>query len=338
MLVLSCLVAGCGYKTNPRPATAAIPGEVGLVHAQAYPDRIILKWDVPVHNTDGSPLKDISGFKVYRIVERIGEECEDCEAQKGTPTNIDFQNPANAVIKDGEVVFTDKNVDLGHTYSYAVTAYNLKGREGRASQDVAVVFDSPPPVPANLRADVEANGVRLEWDAPGRLAGLQGYSVYRGTTDAPDKMKPVGRTKWAETYWVDEGVEKNQTYYYVVRSIKMNRGVPLESDPSSPVQVAIPPPRMVAPENVGVEARPDGVRVHWDPVKGRGMEIQYDVYRSESGRMFAKRNTEPIDRPWFLDTGVKKGRTYRYGVTAFPKGRPEEQSSRSGSQALRYNP
>ena len=66
--LVACLVVGCGYKTSPRPATEAIPSEVGLVTARVYPGRIVLSWDVPKTNTDGSDLKDISGFHVYRNV------------------------------------------------------------------------------------------------------------------------------------------------------------------------------------------------------------------------------------------------------------------------------
>lgn len=336
LLFLSCLLVACGYKTSPRPATATIPAEIALVHAHAYPERIILRWDVPKRNVDGSVLKDISGFKVYKKIERIGEECEDCPEQKAMPINIDFQNPVNATIGEDEVVFTDKDVNLGHTYTYSVTVYNLTGREGRPSEDVVVVFGDPPPAPEALRATVEEKGVRLEWIPPGRLAGLRSYSIYRGASRDVDTMQSVGRTKWAETYFVDESVEPKKTYFYVVRSIKMNRGVALESDPSSIVEVFVPSRRVKPPENVAVASAPGGIRILWDAVSLEDSILEYNVYRSEAGGMFTRLNDNPLPDPGFLDKNVRRGYTYRYAVTAFPKGNPEEESSKSASEALKY--
>ncbi|MHB8203969.1 MAG: hypothetical protein ACYDHG_09740 [Desulfomonilaceae bacterium] len=52
--------------------------------------------------------------------------------------------------------------------------------------------------------------------------------------------------------------------------------------------------------------------------------------------MFQKINPEPTKTPWLLDSKVSRGRVYRYAVTAFPKNRPEDESSRTASEALRY--
>jgi hypothetical protein len=203
---------------------------------------------------------------------------------------------------------------------------------------VTVVFDEPPPRPDGLEATVDPKGVRLEWAPPGRLGGLRSYSIYRGANDKPEDMKAIGRTKWAETFYVDETVEREKMYYYSVRSIKMNRGIPLESDASQAAKVFVPQVPLSPPENVGVTAVPGGIRVYWDSVKIESEQIRYNVYRSESGGMFGKVNGEPIAQPQFLDRNVQGRKTYRYAVTAFPKEEPERESSRSGSEAVTYNP
>lgn len=338
LIVVAGLAVGCGYKTSPRPATAAIPSEVGLVNAHAYPDRIVLSWSVPPSNTDGSPLKDISGFRVYRNEEKIGEECEDCEKETGVPTNIDFQNPSNASIEAGEVVYTDKAVHAGTTYSYSVGVYNLKGREGPLSEEVTVVFDDPPPPPDGLQAVANADGARLDWQSPGRLAGLRSYNVYRGTNADTHQMKSIGRTKWAETYFVDSDVKPDNVYYYAVRSVKMNRGIPLESGPSTVAEASMEPSRVQPPENVSAHSTESGIRVDWDPVTIDSEEVEYNVYRSKSRRMFMKLNNQPLDKPFYTDEDVRRGQTYRYAVTAFPKGKSNQESNRSASGAVRFSP
>jgi len=338
ILIVSSFLIGCGYKTNPRPATATVPGDVGIVEALGYPDRMTLKWHVPLANTDGSLLADVSGFKVYRTVQKVGEECENCEEKKAIYANVDFQNPTNAVIDKGEVVYTDKAVTPGNIYSYSVSTYNLKGREGRPSQDLTVVFDSVPPAPQGLRADVDAAGITLEWTPPPRIAGIKNYRVYRGSSDKSEEMKAIGGTKWDETSYVDKDVEKEQTYYYLVRSLKMNRGVSLESDPSPLVKVFVPSVQWKPPENVHRGSYRNGIRIWWDSVKIPNEETRYNIYRSEARKMFEKINPEPLRDPSFEDRKVRKGVAYRYAVTSFPEGRPGNESRRAGSEEVIFNP
>jgi len=337
LVIIYCLLVACGHRTSPRPASAPIPGEVGLIDAEAYPDRIVLRWGTPVSNTDGSALTDISGFKVYRTATMVGEECEDCDDRK-LHSNVDYEHPVNALIKDGEVVYTDKRVDLGHTYRYRISAYSLKGREGPTSEDVEVILDKPPPSPGELQAKIDSRGVVLEWAAPEPLGGILGYRVYRGESDKTEKMKSVGRTRWAETTFVDKGVEKNKSYYYAVRSLKMNRGVILESRPSGVVRASVPAVTWDPPESVNATVTATGIRIYWDPVKTGTSEARYNIYRQESDNMFEKLNEEPLQDPWFHDSKVVSGRTYRYTVTAFPKGRPEDESTRSASEAKEFTP
>ena len=335
ILIVSSFVTGCGYKTSPRPATATVPGEISLVEALGYPDKVTLKWHVPLSNTDASLLADPSGFKVYRTAQKVGEECENCEEKKGIYANVDFQNPTNAVIDKGEVLYTDKVVTPGNVYTYSVSTYNLKGREGRPSQDVTVVFDEVPRAPEGLRADVDNGGINLEWTTPPRAAGVGGYRIYRGSTDKADEMKLIGGSKRDETSFVDKDVEKEKTYNYIVRSLKMNRGVSLESEPSPLVKVFVPTVQWKPPENVttGPPTR-DGITIVWDRVTIPGEETRYNIYRSEAGKMFTKINPEPLRDPWFLDSKVRKGVTYRYAVTSFPEGKPADESWRAASEAV----
>ena len=334
---MSSFLTGCGYKTSPRPATATIPGEVGLVEAQGYPDKVTLKWHVPASNADGSLLTDTSGFKVYRTAQKVGEECENCDEKKSIYANVDFQNPINAVIDKGEVLYTDKAVTPGNVYSYSVSTYNLKGREGRSSQDMTVVFDEAPGAPQGLRADVDIGGITLEWTTPARAAGVGGYRVYRGSTEKADDLKHIGGTKRDETSFVDKDVEKEKTYYYIVRSLKMNRGVSLESEPSPLVKVFVPSVQWKPPESVNTASTPKGMRICWDPVKIPNEETRYNVYRSEAGKMLVKINPEPVRDVCFEDRDVRKGTMYRYAVTSFPEGKPTAESRRAGSEEVKFS-
>lgn len=336
ILVVSCFLIGCGYKTSPRPATATVPGDITLVNVFGYPDRVVVQWDIPKTNFNGSALKDLSGFKVYRNAQTVGEECENCPEKRKFHANVDFQNPSNAVIGPSEVTYTDRDVKLGNVYAYSISAYNLKGREGPISQEVSIVFDELPPVPTDLLGQAEEDGVTLEWPAFESDSRVRSFRVYRGSEPDPEKMKPIGRTKWTETRFRDKDMEKGRTYYYMVRSLKMNRGVSLESAGSPVAKVVVSKFDPPSPVNVKVTSTRRGLLVQWDPVKTGELSARYNVYRSESQRLPVQLNQRPIKEASFLDAKVTAGRSYRYMISAYPEGKPEEESGRSASETVRY--
>ncbi len=336
-LILACL-SGCGYKTNPRPATATTPGEIILLNAYAYPDRITLKWNLPAFNTDGSQFQDVSGFKIFRASTPISDDCETCGDKKTLFANIDFQTPTNAIIKDGEVIFNDRSVKSGHTYYYAVSSYNLKGREAKPSPDLRMVFDEPPGAPQSLKAEMDGDGVRLKWVSPSGQITPMDYRIYRATTSDVEAMKPVGGSGTAGNTFLDRGIDRSRTYFYAVRSVRMSQGVSTESNTSNVVEIKVPTVTWGAPENVNMASTRDGVRIFWNPVKIENNETRYNAYRSDQSGVFEKLNDEPLRNTWFIDAKAILGRTYRYAVTAFPKDKPDEESNRSGSESIKYNP
>jgi hypothetical protein len=233
VLIICCLTAGCGYKTSPRPATATIPGEINSVDARAYPDKIVLEWKIPRTNTDGSKLGDVSGFKIYRVIHKPDEECQDCLANKPMSANIDFEHPLDATIENGKVTYTDNAVSAGNVYTYAVKVYNLRGRESNPSPDLLVSLENVPGAPQGLRAGRDSAGsVELTW-RPSADETIRGYRIYGGPTDKVEAMKFRGAVKASENSFIDKDADKDAIRYYVIRSFRMTRGISLESYPSS---------------------------------------------------------------------------------------------------------
>jgi len=242
------------------------------------------------------------------------------------------------VIHAREITYTDTEVAPGNSYAYSVTPYNFKGREGAPSPDVIAALDDFPPPPDGLKAVAVGKDVALEWGPPPRPAGIRGYRVYRAESDRREDMQPIGGTRWAETEFHDKNVETAKRYFYTVRSLKMNRGIPYESQPSETVTVGVPLPHTQPPENVRTRASRAGIRVWWDPVKLAGGSPRYNVYRSESAKMFVRANAEPLETLSFLDKDVTVGKVYRYSITSFPQGKPAQESSRTASEAVQFRP
>jgi fibronectin type 3 domain-containing protein len=332
ILVASCLIWGCGYKTSPRPATATIPAEINLVDARGYPDKIVLRWPVPEKNSDASKLTDISGFKIYRSVQKNGE-CENCGEPKEMYANVDFQNPIDAVIEKGDIIYTDKNVSPGRSYTYYASVYNLRGKESKLSSDVTVGLESVPATPEDLQAVNESGRVRLKWSYPVDEPDIQGHRIYRGPEPDISEMKVIGSGEANQREFFDRDIEKDKTYHYAVRSFKMNRGVSIESKPSNIATPAVAAEAEQTPEKVSASITRDGVRVSWDPVSTAAGQAKYNVYRSETGRLYTKINPEPISGTMFTDRHLRRGRIYKYAVASITN---NKESGRSVPTEIEY--
>lgn len=83
---------------------------------------VTLSWQPPSENADGSPLKDLKGYKVH-----YGPR------SKKYSDIIQVANP-------GLTTYVVQNLDAGKYY-FAVTAYNAAGQESSLSQEVSTQVD-----------------------------------------------------------------------------------------------------------------------------------------------------------------------------------------------------
>jgi hypothetical protein len=106
------LLAGCGGKLIGESQTPAAP---------ANPHSVTINWTV-----SKSP---VAGYNVYRA------------SPPGAPIKLTVRIVS-------ETQYTDRTVEAGHTYSYAVTAVDFKGRESKPSANITVSVPTTTPPPA----------------------------------------------------------------------------------------------------------------------------------------------------------------------------------------------
>ncbi len=83
----------------------------------AFPGLATLTWNAPATNTDGTPLTDLSGYKIYY----------------GTASG----NYSQTIDVGGITSSTVSNLTDGTTYYFAVTAYDTSGNESAYSNEVS---------------------------------------------------------------------------------------------------------------------------------------------------------------------------------------------------------
>lgn len=91
---------------------------------RAQAGQVQLAWDAPATNTDGTPITDLSGYKVYYW----------------QPA---WEFPGSVDVGD-QTAHTLTGLTEGDAYSVAVTAYNVSGNESAYSNTITVTITSPP--------------------------------------------------------------------------------------------------------------------------------------------------------------------------------------------------
>lgn len=184
-------------------AWGVLPRTPGLLTAQAGDREVQLSWSEVTTLEDGSPLKDLAGYLVYR---RTPQD----DWQRLTPDPLSVSR------------FHDVAVANEVEYTYKVRAVRQLGSYLLVSRDSpetrALPRDlTPPPPPLNLVAVPTARGVELRWE-PSPAPDVAGYRVYRRRAgEAQPQLLTPKLLK--QTYFVDTQAAKGQSYYYTVTAV-----------------------------------------------------------------------------------------------------------------------
>lgn len=214
--------------------------------------------------------------------------------------------------------FTDTGMAAGTAYFYKVAAYNAGGI-GPMSNIVSVAPVPPPPAPAGLAATVVEGKIKLTWSA---VAGVTGYKIFRGSSDAAVAAPPVGTT--ALLTLTDTTVTLGTTYFYKVASYNANGTGPMSTSVNA-TPAALP----AAP--TGLMATPGNamVTLTWTPVAGA---MSYRVYRgTAAGAQSATAVATGLTTSAFVDSGLVNGAPFFYKVTAVGAGGEGPRSSEASA-------
>lgn len=202
-----------------------------------------------------------------------------------------------------------------------------------------------PEAPTLLRAQVEAQGVRLSFTLPTRnrdgsgLTDLEIIEVQRASIEeeecptCPTAYTPVAqiRYEYPQGEVLPSGrmslldrPESPGSYRYRVLAINA-KGT--KSRPSAPVGIFwdVPP---AAPRSLEAVAGDQKVSLRWEPVTQRADaqslekgSVVYQVFRAREGGEFGvvPLTSTPIEEPEYIDTAVQNGVDYSYKVRALRK-------------------
>lgn len=353
------LLAGCGTPGPPLPPSLDLPQPVTDLRASRKADKVYLAWTVPARTTDHEKARHLGVTRICRSSTVTISNCGTPVAEVPAPLPLQHPSTKDKAGKATEKIqgnYTDtlsremEEKDPTAQIAYAVAVLNTRGRSAGLSNQVTVPAAPTLPPPANITAEVIAQGVRISWSCEPSISAPRPPLQYRiriyrrlesskaesrvGESDGQDCSKPE---------LLDQGIEWEKNYFYrgTMVTVVSAPGKPeaeVEGDDTAPVKVFtrdIFPPAVPA----GLQAVFSGVGqapfvdLVWAPDTDVDL-AGYNVYRREQGSETAKINSEVVKAPAFRDTNVDSGKTYFYSVSAIDLRGNESARSDEVSEAV----
>lgn len=266
-------------------------------------DGVEIKWSYPRWRpgTDDLAVQ----FRIYR------------QQKSGKPQQI---NKKILLRLDGSAYqVMDKNINIGESFTYSMTALDPAGVESKFSAPVTVTIRDiiAPASPGGLVAMDEDKQVSLVWNQSPEL-DVESYRLYRWQGLNTDSIRlnqsPI---PYNTTHYVDSTISFGRQYFYAVSAVDTAANESRHS-----VRISIFPTDRTPPgkiQNLRFEQRNRTIVLNWEPPTSRE-KIGYKVGRRVTKGAYAYITPDPIFETRFIDNnndrGLEAGRCYYYQVVA----------------------
>jgi hypothetical protein len=298
-----------------------LAGGVNDLSGEVKDGVLFLSFTVPQKNRDGSEIKDLGGFRVFK-------SCGTCSGTFEPFKNISFEETKGYTIERGRLYIYDDDVMSGFEYGYKVYPYTKKGTRGDASNTFVIKWESPPEALKDIIVSAEDGIVELKWP---REEGYF-YNVYRLSGNTYP-LFALNQTRLSADSFMDTGLTNNTEYTYEVRRVRETGGVFREGEgikvKATPIDKT--PPRQ--PEMVKATKKGNLVSVTWKENTEKDL-AGYNIYRIIGGTK-EKINKEPFKENSFLDQKISNERFVSYSVTALDAAGNESELSRESIVILK---
>ncbi len=320
-LIVILALTGCGKKGDPMPIVLPLPGGINDLTGQVKDGVLFLSFAIPRKNRDGSEIKDLAGFKIFR-------KCGACTGDFEPFRNIVLEEQQGYTVVGGRLYVYDDDVVPGFDYAYKVYPFTKMGTRGDPSNQFALKWQKPPEPPKSVTASASDGAIALKWIV------VQGdrYNVYRYDGNRYP-FTPVNREPLSTGSFTETGLANGTRYKYDVRTVRTKDGVPAEGQgariEATPRDTAAPG----APTMVKALKKGSAVSIAWK----ESIETDfagYNIYRI-TGKTTEKLNAGLVKENTFLDGKPPHIRFASYYVTAVDKSGNESEPSQESIVLLK---
>lgn len=142
-LVLALVLAAawaCGKKSDPRAPELATPKTITDLVARSAASGIVLTWDRPTEYVDGTALKDLASFVIFR--KEISQSCPDCPVPYRPLTTVHVEDRGKFAQKK-QYRYDDQEVRPKAIYRYRISSQLLDGSLSAPSNEAEILRSDP---------------------------------------------------------------------------------------------------------------------------------------------------------------------------------------------------
>lgn len=134
-LILAVTGMGCGKKGAPRAPELVTPKTITNLAARSGPNSIILTWNRPTEYVDGSSLKDLASFVIFR--KEVSQSCPDCPVPYRQLTTV-YVEDRDKFAQQKQYRYDDQEVRPKAIYRYRVSSQLLDGSLSAPSNEIEI--------------------------------------------------------------------------------------------------------------------------------------------------------------------------------------------------------
>jgi hypothetical protein len=240
LVLLILLLFACGKKGPVRPLKTKSPGPVTALELRQQGEALLISWQLPSNNLDGSVLETPPTLDIYRMTFDPQADCPECFDRSTLLASIEADLPEPARKVGNRYLLLDRQVQAGVGYQYKLVARNAAAETSPATI-LRQTFTEPVAAPQQLAISPQNRSITLNW-LPGNLAAgdtLLGYQLYRQAAGEPRSPYPLNREPLQKTGFEDFNLENGRSYSYWIRALVQRQQLTVEGIASAELS-AIP--------------------------------------------------------------------------------------------------
>ena len=140
LLLMLCASAACGKKGDPRAPELATPKVITNLAARLGPNGITLTWSRPTEYVDGTALKDLASFVIFR--KEVSQSCPDCPVPYRQLTTVNVED-REKFVRQKQYRYDDQEVRPDTIYRYRIASQLFDGSLSAPSNEVEVARSNP---------------------------------------------------------------------------------------------------------------------------------------------------------------------------------------------------
>jgi hypothetical protein len=135
LIVFLITGTGCGKKGDPRAPELATPQTIKNLTARTAQTGVVLTWSRPTEYVDGSEIKDLAGFVIFR--KDLSPSCLDCPVPYRPLTTVMVED-REKFVKQKQYRFVDEQVQGQTVYRYRIASQLTDGSLSQPSNEVEI--------------------------------------------------------------------------------------------------------------------------------------------------------------------------------------------------------